>query len=72
LKPQVEALSSEFAKRVNFYSLEAGPNREFLIELNISGLPSFLFYRKGKKNSFLAGSNTLIEEIRERIEMLVA
>lgn len=52
--------------------MAVGPNREFLIELDISGLPSFLFYKNGKKNSLLAGSNTRIEEIRERIEMLVA
>jgi hypothetical protein len=52
--------------------MSAGPNREFLIELDISGFPSFLFYKNGRKKSFLAGSNTRIEEIREQIEMLVA
>ena len=51
--------------------MEAGPNREFLIELDISGLPSFLFFKNGKKKSFLAGSNTRIEEIQEQIELLV-
>lgn len=51
--------------------MNAGPNRDFLIELGISGLPSFLFYKNGKMQGLLAGSNTWIEEIREQIDPLL-
>ena len=71
MKPQVELLSTEYEERVTFCVMAAGSNREFLIKLDISGFPSFLFYKNGRKNSFLAGSNTWIEEIREHIEMLL-
>ena len=45
--------------------MEVGPNREFLVELGVSGLPTFLFYRNGQEKSSVAGSNVLIEEIKE-------
>ena len=72
LKPQVEALADELKNQVEFYKMQIGPNRELLIELNVSGLPTFLFFKKGKKSSFLAGRNTLLEEIREHTEKLFA
>lgn len=71
LKPQVGDLSVEFEKRVDFFSISAGPNRELLIELEIGGLPSFMFFKKGKKENSLSGSNTRIEEIREQIGLLL-
>ena len=56
---------------VNFYDMAIGPNRELLIELNVSGLPTFLFYKNGQKESFLAGKNIFIEEIKEQLERLL-
>jgi len=71
LKPQVEALSEELAGRVNFYKMEIGPNRELLIELNVSGLPTFLFYKNGQKSSFLAGKNIFLDEIKDHSDRLL-
>ena len=71
LKPQVEALAEELADRVNFYKMEIGPNRQLLIELNVSGLPTFLFYKNGQKSSFLAGRNIFLDEIKDHSEKLL-
>ena len=52
--------------------MEIGPNRELLIELEVSGLPTFLFYKNGLQSSSLAGSNIFMEEIRDSMEQLVS
>jgi thiol:disulfide interchange protein len=51
--------------------MEIGPNRELLIELGVSGLPTFLFYNNGQQASFLAGRNILLEEIKDHAEQLL-
>jgi len=71
LKPQVEALADELAGRISFYKMEIGPNRQLLIELNVSGLPTFLFYKNGQKSSFLAGKNIFLDEIKDHSEKLL-
>jgi thioredoxin 1 len=52
--------------------MEIGPNRELLIELNVSGLPTFLFYNNGQQVSFLAGKNIFLEEIKDHTEKLLS
>jgi len=71
LKPQVEAFAEELAGRVNFYKMEIGPNRQLLIELNVSGLPTFLFYKNGQTSSMLAGKNIFLDEIKDHSERLM-
>jgi thiol:disulfide interchange protein len=56
--------------RIDFYNMEIGPNRQLLIELNVSGIPSFLFFKQGQKSSVLAGRNILLDEIKDHIEKL--
>jgi thiol:disulfide interchange protein len=51
--------------------MEIGPNRQLLIELNVSGLPTFLFYKNGQKSSFLAGKNIFLDEIKDHSERLM-
>jgi len=51
--------------------MEVGPNRELLIKLGVSGLPTFLFYKDGQESSSLAGVNTRLEEIREDTQKLL-
>lgn len=46
-------------------------DRQFLITLDISGFPSFLFYKNGQQFSSLSGANTRPEEIEEQITMLL-
>jgi len=50
--------------------MEIGPNRQLLIDLNVSGLPTFLFYKNGQKSSFLAGKNIFLDEIKDHTERL--
>jgi len=57
-------------ENVKFFEIEAGPNREFLVELDIGGLPSFLFYKDGREFGSLGGVNTRLEEIRELAEKM--
>jgi thioredoxin 1 len=71
LKPQVEAYAEKLVGKVNFFKMEIGPNRELLIELNVSGLPSFLFYKEGQKASFLAGKNIFLDEIKDHSKKLL-
>jgi hypothetical protein len=42
-----------------------------LIDLNVSGLPSFLFYKAGQKVSILAGGHILIDEINAQCKRLL-
>jgi hypothetical protein len=57
--------------QVNFYNMEAGPNLKFLVELEVSGLPTFLFYKDREVKSLLAGTNILMDEITAETEKLV-
>jgi hypothetical protein len=51
--------------------MEAGPNLKFLVELEVSGLPTFLFYKDREVKSLLAGTNILMDEITAETEKLV-
>jgi len=51
--------------------MEIGPNRQLLIELNVSGLPTFLFYKNGQTSSMLAGKNIFLDEIKDHSERLL-
>jgi thioredoxin 1 len=69
--PQVEALAGELADRIRFIKLEIINNQQLLIDLNVSGLPSFLFYKGGQKVSTLAGAHIIITEIKDHCERLL-
>ena len=71
LKPQVEALADELSDRINFFKLEIVSNQQLLIDLNVSGLPSFLFFKNGQKASVLAGGYILLDEIKDHSEKLL-
>lgn len=59
------------AGRINFYKLEIVPNQQLLIDLNVSGLPSFLFFKNGQKTSVLAGRNIFLDEIKDHTDRLL-
>jgi hypothetical protein len=67
----VEALAEESEHQIGFYNMEAGPNLEFLAELGISGLPTFLFYKNGALRDSLAGTNILMDEIAVETKSLL-
>ena len=64
-------MAEESENRIGFYNLEAGPNLEFLVELGVSGLPTFLFYKNGALRDSLAGTNILIDEIAVETKSLL-
>ena len=64
-------MAEESEDHVNFYNMEAGPNLKFLVELDVSGLPTFLFYKDREVKSLLAGTNILMDEITAETEKLV-
>lgn len=64
-------MAQESEDQVNFYNMEAGPNLKFLAELDVSGLPTFLFYEDGEEKGLLAGTNILMDEITAETEKLV-
>jgi len=64
-------LAEESEDQVSFYNMEAGPNLKFLAELDVSGLPTFLFYKDREVKSLLAGTNILMDEITAETEKLV-
>jgi hypothetical protein len=64
-------LAEESEDQVSFYNMEAGPNLEFLAKLDVSGLPTFLFYKDGEVKGSLAGTNILLDEITAETEKLL-
>jgi hypothetical protein len=46
-------------------------DRELLINQDVSGFPSFLFYKNGRQFYSLSGVNTRLDEITEQIQMLL-
>jgi thioredoxin 1 len=67
----VGALAEASEDRVRFYNLEAGPNLQFLADLGVSGLPTFLFYKDGNVKGSLSGRNILLDEISAETEKLL-
>ena len=64
-------MAEESEGQVNFYNMEAGPNLKFLAELDVSGLPTFLFYKDREVRGLLAGTNILMDEITAETEKLI-
>ena len=64
-------MAEESEDQVSFYNMEAGPNLKFLAELDVSGLPTFLFYKDREVKGLLAGTNILMDEITAETEKLV-
>lgn len=65
-------MAEESEERVSFYNMAAGPNLQFLSDLGVSGLPTFLFYKDGEERSSLAGVNILMDEITAEIKKLLS
>jgi protein-disulfide isomerase-like protein with CxxC motif len=67
----VEAHADEVADEIRFFKMEIVPNRQLLIDLDVSGLPTFLFFRNGRKAGVLAGNNISLKEIIDTSEKLL-
>ena len=64
-------MAEESENQIDFFNMEAGPNLEFLAELGVSGLPTFLFYKNGALRDSLAGRNILMDEIAVETKSLL-
>ena len=64
-------MAEDSEDHVIFYNMEAGPNLQFLADLGVSGLPTFLLYKDGEVKGSLAGTNILMDEITTETEKLV-
>lgn len=64
-------MAEESEDQVSFYNLEPGPNLQFIADLGVSGLPTFLFYKDGEVKGSLAGQNILMDEITAETEKLL-
>ena len=51
--------------------MEAGPNLQRLADLDVSRLPTFLFYKDGEVQGSLAGTNIQLDEITAKTEKLL-
>jgi thioredoxin 1 len=67
----VEAHADEVADEVDFFKMDLAPNRQLLIDLEVSGLPTFLFFKNGQKAGVLAGNNITLAEIKTYSERLL-
>lgn len=64
-------MAQEVETRIRFYKMEPGPNLEFLADLGVSGLPTFLFYTGGDVKVSLAGTHIQMDEIVAAIGELI-
>lgn len=64
-------MAQEVENRIRFYKLEPGPNLEFLADLGVSGLPTFLFYKDGEVKVSLSGTHTRMDELVAAIGELI-
>ena len=48
LMPDVEALAEEYAGKIKFGKLNVMENRRLCITLKVMGVPTFLFYKRGR------------------------
>ena len=72
LTAQVETLArEEYEGKVNFYIVNAGANRKLVDILNVTGVPTFLFYKNGQLFATMAGAHLKKDDIRKKTEELL-
>ena len=72
LTAQVEQMETEeYTGKVNFFQIDAGENRDLIQSLNIKGVPTFLFFKKGVVFDKLAGNDLKKEQIKEKVDEML-
>jgi thioredoxin-like negative regulator of GroEL len=71
LLSQFETLSRGYAGRVEFFKVDAGRNRKLLEDLDVRGVPTFLFYKGKKQVDMLVGGAVKIEQVEAAIKLLL-
>jgi len=72
LMPHLEALAEEYEGKIKFGKLNVMENRRLAISLQVMGVPTFLFYGRGKQKERITGGDATIEAIRAGAERLLS
>ncbi len=71
LMPQVEKLEAGFADKVKFVKIDASKNRRLCLDLKVTSLPTYLFYRDGESMARLSGGDIKIGDIEVHVTNLL-
>jgi thioredoxin 1 len=71
LMPKVEGLAEKYGEKLKITKVDASKNRRLCLNLNVFGLPTFLFYKNGKEVDRLSGNSLKIEEIGEAVKKII-
>lgn len=69
IAPVFEELSKKYADQIFFTKIDADKNPNFRTEFNISGIPSFLFFKNGKIFELFTGADEA--RLRKTLEKLL-
>ena len=71
LMPQVEVLENSCADKVKFVKVDASRNRRLCMELRVTGLPTYVFYKNGSHVARLTGATIRIQDIEEQVKAVL-
>ncbi|KAI5847445.1 thioredoxin [Tricharina praecox] len=57
IAPKVDAFSNDYAEKASFYKLDVDEHQQIAAELEVRAMPTFLFFKDGKKVSEVVGAN---------------
>jgi thioredoxin 1 len=71
LNPHVEELGDKYGGKLKISKIDASKNRRLCLNLKVFGLPTFLFYKKGKEVDRLTGGDLKINDIEGSIKKII-
>jgi thioredoxin 1 len=71
LMPEVEMLSGKYAGRARITKVDASKNRRLCLNLKVTGLPTFLFFRGGQEVKRLNGSELKIGDVEAALQQMI-
>jgi len=64
IAPQVEKLSTELDGKASFYKLDVDEQAGIAAEQGVRAMPTFLFFKDGKKVGEVVGANLVALKVR--------
>ncbi|EAS45796.1 thioredoxin [Photobacterium profundum] len=71
LMPDVVEMEAKYSEQMKFCKLNIQGNRRLAMAQKVMGLPSFVFYKNGEKQTHLSGEELEVEDIVNAIESFV-
>ena len=71
LFPEVEAFAERNAGKAKFCKLDAAANRRLSIAQKVMGLPAFVFYLDGERNSMFDAGNIDMDAVQAKLDELL-